>query len=72
MFHGSRLMKLMAQGQQGRLGAGARGLIRVNPSQVECDEMQRPNEKQNRYCPLVATSGVALEAVVESLGLGGA
>lgn len=44
-------------------------LLRVNPSQAECDERQT-EKKIEAYVPLVARSNIALAAIVDGLGLG--
>jgi len=52
-------------------GSTGRGLVRINPSQAECDQQECPYEDLSaKYFPLVARSHEALRALGDELGLG--
>jgi NAD-dependent SIR2 family protein deacetylase len=51
-------------------GRGDGGLIRVNPSRSECEQMQQPSSSvAGKYFPLVARSTDALKAICDGLRL---
>lgn len=55
-------------------GSSGQGLVRVNPSQAECEELEisgSHNDLSGKYFPLVARSNEALGALCCGLGLGG-
>lgn len=45
------------------------GLIRINPNQDECEEMQTNNDLEKKYFPVASTSSVALRDIVKELGI---
>mmetsp|Transcript_75921 Transcript_75921/g.216538 ORF Transcript_75921/g.216538 Transcript_75921/m.216538 type:complete len:229 (-) Transcript_75921:267-953(-) len=53
------------------LGTKGRGLVRINPSEAECDKMEILASKQalrGRYFPVAKRSAEALAGIVEELG----
>lgn len=50
--------------------AQSHGLVRINPSQAECDEMEISSNElvaNNKYFPVVATTTVALKPIADAL-----
>ena len=43
------------------------GLIRINPNQEECEEMQTNNDLEMKYFPVTSTSTAALQGIVKEL-----
>ena len=50
-----------------RLASQGKGLVRINPSQNECDEMETVQLEEDKYFPIVATSSQALERIADVL-----
>ena len=53
--------------QAENLASQGKGLIRINPSQSECEEMQTKHHLTGKYWPVVATSSDALQGLADAV-----